>query len=325
MAGGTAEANILAKGAACEFRFTSAQHPIRQMLPSLPWKEVPGHPEVLAPYLPVATISWAIFFLSDSAQDRMVDSHIITAAAIDRVWKGEVSLTLSLLPKPMGLAILAIARFVEDNYHADFDLQATDLEETQKPPVSGPGSPTVRNAHITELTFSYMTTQVSARRILVPMCIFEYTTGPRTLGKHAHSRFQVKSQFAKVLSKIYSSHAGYHHSWRAKNAHLEAASEFFSSQACPVTLLRFDFSSCASACTKRMHAVNTILQWKHDKASHAAIIRNGFDTYVQAWEELALVVLPAPSSAEAFNRADRLRMELMPFVHRDGRGYHGHP
>ena len=144
------------------------------------------------------------------------------------------------------------------------------------------------------------------------MCIFEYTTGPRTLGKDAHSRFQVQSQFAKVFSKLYSSHASYHHAWRAKNAHLEAASEFFSAQACPVTLLRFDFSSCASACTKRMLAVNTILQWKHDTTSHAAIIRNGFDTYVQAWENLSLVVLPAPSSAEAFNRADRLRMELMP-------------
>ena len=65
------------------------------------------------------------------------------------------------------------------------------------------------------------------------MCIFEYITGPRTLGKGAHSRFQFQSQFAKVFSRLYSSHAGYHHSWRAKNAHLEAASEFFSSLACP--------------------------------------------------------------------------------------------
>ena len=87
VAGGTAEDSILAKGAACELRFTSAQHPICRMLPSLPWKEVPGHPEVLAPYLPIATVSWAMFFLSDSAQDKMVDAHILTAAAIDRVWK----------------------------------------------------------------------------------------------------------------------------------------------------------------------------------------------------------------------------------------------
>ena len=74
VAGGTAEDSILAKGAACELRFTSAQHPIRRMLPSLPWKEVPGHPEVLVPYLPIDTISWAMFFLSKSTLDTKVDS-----------------------------------------------------------------------------------------------------------------------------------------------------------------------------------------------------------------------------------------------------------
>ena len=47
------------------------------------------------------------------------------------------------------------------------------------------------------------------------MCIFEYTTGPRTLGKNAESRFQVKSQFAKVISKLYSSHVSYHHAVKA--------------------------------------------------------------------------------------------------------------
>ena len=94
--------------------------------------------------------------------------------------------------------------------------------------------------------------------------------------------------------------------------HLEAASEFFLSPTCPVTLLHFDFSSCASACTKRMLAISTILQWKHDSTSHALIMKRRFDTYVQSWDELSRVVLPAPSSDEAFNRSDRLRMELIP-------------
>ena len=328
VAGDTPEDNIVAKGDACELRFTSAQHPIRQMLPALPWKEVPGHPEVLAPYLPIATVSWAMFFLSDTAQNKLVDNHILTAAAIDRVWKRAVSLNLPLLPKPMGLAIIDVAKFADENYHADFDLIDTDLEETQKPPSSGSGSPTVRNAHIRELAFSNMVTQVSGRRSLVPMCIFEYATGPRTLGQETTlttSRFQVKSQFAKILSKLYSSHASHHHAVEAlasdrgkidkdelKDAHLEATSEFFSSLACPVTLLPFDFSSCTSTCTKRMIAINNILQWKYDKASHVDIMKKGFDIYVQAWGELALVVLPSHSSTEAYNRADRLRMELMP-------------
>ena len=73
--------------------------------------------------------------------------------------------------------------------------------------------------------------------------------------------------------------------------------------ACPVTLLPFDFSSCTSACTKRMIAINNILQWKYDKASHVDIMKKGFDIYVQAWGELALVVLPLHSSTEAYNRA----------------------
>jgi len=232
------------------------------MLPSLPWKEVPGHPEVLAPYLPIATISWAMFFLSSSTQDTRVDSHILTAAAIDRVWKRAVSLNLPLLPKPMGLAIIAVANSVDENYHADFDLQDTDLEETQEPPRSGPCSPTVHTAHVRELTFSHMAARIHARSSLVPMCIFEYITGPRTLGKGAHSRFKFESQFAKVFSRLYSSRAGYHHSWRARNAHLEAASEFFSLLAirnCPVTLLKFDFSSCTSACKNRLLDMSTIL------------------------------------------------------------------
>ena len=162
---------------------------------------------------------------------------------------------------------------------------------------------------------SHMAARIHARSSLVPMCIFEYITGPRMLGKGAHSRFKFESQFAKVFSRLYSSRAGYHHSWRARHAHLEAASEFFSSLAihnCPVTLLKFDFSSCTSACTNRLLDMSIILQWAQDPTSHAVIMKREFDTYVRSWEELSLVLLPAHSSAEAFNRADRLRRELMP-------------
>ena len=315
VAGGTAEDSILAKGAACELRFTSAQHPIRQMLPSLPWKWVPGHPGVLAPYLPIATISWAMFFLSKSTRDMKVDSHILTAAAIDRVWKRAVSLDLPLLPTQMGLAIVAVSTFVEENYHTDFDLQATDLEATEGPPRSDAGCAAPPIAHVGGLTFSHMSARITARSSLVPMCVFEYLTGPRTLGKGIHSRFKVGSQFCKVFFKLFSRRTGYHHAHKHRNAYLEHASEFFSSLAvfhCPVTLLDFDFSSCTSACTKRMLDMDTIIEWTQKPGTRTSIVKRGFYTYVQSWEELSLVVLPAQSSAEAFDRADRLRKELMP-------------
>ena len=169
VAGGTAEDNILAKGAACELRFTSAQHPIRQMLPSLPWKSVPGHSGMLAPYLPIATISWAMFFLSKSTRGMKVDSHILTAAAIDRVWKRAVSLDLPLLPTQMGLAIVAVSTFVEENYHTDFDLQATDLEATEGLPRSEAGYAAPPIAHVGGLTFSHMSVRITARSSLIPM------------------------------------------------------------------------------------------------------------------------------------------------------------
>jgi len=123
------------------------------------------------------------------------------------------------------------------------------------------------------------------------------------------------SQFAKVFFKLYSSRAGYHHADTHRNAYLEHASAFFSSLAilhCPVTLLQFDFSSCTSACKKRMFDMDTIIQWTQKPDTRTSIIKREFYTYVQSWNELSLVVLPAQSSAEAFDRADRLRNELMP-------------
>ena len=79
-----------------------------------------------------------------------------------------------------------------------------------------------------------------------------------------------------------------------------------------MTLLKFDFSSCTSAGKNRVLDMNTILQWTQDPTSHAKIMKREFYTYFQSWEELSLVLLPAHSSAEAFDRADRLRKELMP-------------
>jgi hypothetical protein len=215
----------------------------------------------------------------------------------------------------MGLAIVAVSTFVEENYHTDFNLQATDLEATEGPLMSEPCCTTAPIAHVRELTFSHMAARIIARSSLVPMCIFEYITGPRTLGKGAHSRFKLNSQFAKVFFKLYSLRAGYHHAWTHRNAYLEHESAFFSSLAilhCPVTLLQFDFSSCTSACKKRMFDMDTIIQWTRKPETRTSIIKREFYTYVQSWEELSLVVLPAQSSAEAFDRADRLRKELMP-------------
>ena len=58
--------------------------------------------------------------------------------------------------------------------------------------------------------------------------------------------------------------------------------------------------------------MDTIIEWTQKPETRTSIVKRGFYTYVQSWEELSLVVLPAQSSAEAFDRADRLRKELMP-------------
>ena len=76
----------------------------------------------------------------------------------------------------MSLAIVAVSTFVEENYHTDFNLQATDLEATEGPLMSEPCCTTAPIAHVRELTFShnyYVSTRIIARRSLVPMCVFE--------------------------------------------------------------------------------------------------------------------------------------------------------
>ena len=95
---------------------------------------------------------------------------------------------MSLLEVPVATAAKALATFVAEHPHADFEVHDVDLQNVEAvldQRTRAVDKPTKRNSHVRKLTFSSMTTLINAKHSMIPMCIFELVMGPRTVASNA--------------------------------------------------------------------------------------------------------------------------------------------
>lgn len=325
VAGDSVDTTIHNRGHDSLILWNSQAPPARTVAPYLPWQDIAGTTDVAIPYMPMAVMTWPVLLLDSSADDILVIKVLLRPSTITRVWQRLTEEGFPVQEKSMGVLINSLRHFVNQKPHADYTLRDTDLEPTE---TDGPHAPGERVAFILLLELGMLPDMDNS---MMAMAIIEYLLSSRILAqtiaavRDSDTRYNSKSHFTRTVSKIIGILSARNSSLSAtiaikpkvsqdllREAQVEAFAELFRDNQCPLTLISFVFTQISSSCNKRARAVDTLIKWRHDVDQHDSIRKACFQTYVQGYPDLALVVLPTTSAEAAFINTDRIRIKMLP-------------
>ena len=287
--------NAAARGMDQVMVFDTARPPLRSLCPSLPWADVAGADQVHISYMWLSSVAWAMFRLDESADEAVVDDSILTPAAITRAMRRLVDSGVSMAAQEDSQVVVFIHDRVREASHNDYELQVADLGSTEVLGTAATEKPAARLAYTRELTLSGMST---ASRSLMPMCMYEYTMGPRIMnaGGADHGRFNPKSHHTKMWSKLTSTQSTLHPSVRPlvddkagkediSDAQLAAAAELFVALRCPRTLVPYSYTKAGKS-PIRARALQILMDWHYHPGMHDNLRRAAFDSYALGFDIL---------------------------------------
>ena len=296
---------------------TSAKPLLRQLVPSLPWREGPTDNSALISYAAAASVMWAAFKLDDNsaACTATLLYSLLKPSTMARALNKLQALKFDFSdPCELSLAQTRLQAFVARHDDAAFMLSDTDLESVD------PGAENllrVDTRWIRDIELGQWVTQGFSTK---PLCLLEIFTAPReTIANRYDPDLPCVRTFTQVERSIRQSDAVVKSMVESRapaddirEKLAEVLPELFVNLTCPPSLLETSMALLDRKCLKRSKTVTALLKWSFSASDRNDMIIHQIMKVVKAFPSLSKVVLPCASAVECYELIGILRNSLTP-------------